>query len=128
MSGAAPDPAAPGDRRRVTRYALDGAVVALRGEVRPLLDLSTLGLRAAGPHPSLHTGDVVPVTLLIPRDAPARPPRRFGLLAMVLTNDARGLTLRLIQPSRLWASKIEAYLASHAHAPERTGAAARTAP
>lgn len=116
MSRTAAETAAAGERRRALRYALDGAAVALRGENLPLTDLSTLGLRAAGPHPSLHAGDVVPATLLIPRDASARPPRRFVLLTMVLSNDARGLTLRLIQPSRLWANKIGAYLAARARA------------
>lgn len=105
---------APGERRRAMRYALDGAVVAVRGETLPLLDLSTLGLRAAGPHPSLRANAVVPAVLMIPRETPSRPQRRFALLTMVLANDSRGVTLRFVQPSRLWARKLEAYLEAYA--------------
>lgn len=105
----------PRERRRAVRYALEGASVSMRGETLPLLDLSTLGARAAGPHPSLRSNAVVPAVLLIPRATPDRPPRRFALLTMVLANDSRGVTLRFVQPSRLWVHKLAAYLETHAN-------------
>jgi hypothetical protein len=112
-----PRPAALSERRREPRYALAGAQVELRGRTYPLLDISTLGARAVGPHPAIRSGEVAAVTLLLPRGGDARPPRRFKLLALVVANDARGLILRWSQPSTRWARALAAYLAERTSGP-----------
>jgi hypothetical protein len=112
-----PHPVPTRERRREPRYAIAGAQVELRGRSCALLDISTLGAKAIGPHPGVRSGEVVPLALLLPRGAPERRPHRFALLALIVANDARGLVLRWSQPSARWARALSDYLAGRTSGP-----------
>jgi len=103
---------ASGERRRAVRYRPRDASVEILGRIAEITDLSVMGMHANAVWDGLGPGSIVSAVLRLPRARADRPPHRFELAALVVSQSAAGTGLRYLQPSRRWVQALEAYMAA----------------